>query len=348
MSTHSRNLDLLRAVAVLCVFAEHLIFCLGDRQGHSRDLLTYMLGHIGVLAFFVHTALVLMLSMKRSAGYRLITNFYIRRIFRIYPLSIACVIAVLALRIPADTNLKFVNWSWSVIAQNLFLVQNVGHAEADTISVIKPLWTLPFEVQMYLILPFIYLLLKRFSANITVLLLWFSFFVASQYVPLLEYVPCFMGGVFAYQLSRERTFAMPSFMWPISLIALLALYLVCTTRLFLRLELCDSVICMFLGAVIPNVLDLKQSFVTALSHTVAKYSYGIYLCHLPVLWLCFSKLSWLPPALQWTAMATLMVAIPFAAFKWIENPCIEMGRQVADHHLPLLFVKEPSTTHEVA
>jgi peptidoglycan/LPS O-acetylase OafA/YrhL len=307
-----------------------------------------MLGHIGVLAFFVHTALVLMLSMKRTSGHRLITNFYIRRIFRIYPLSIACVLAVLIFRVPADTNLKFVSWSWSAIAENLFLVQNVGHTDADVISVIKPLWSLPFEVQMYLVLPFIYLLLKRFSSNITVLLLWVAFFMAAPYVPVLEYAPCFMGGVFAYQLSRERTFAMPSYVWPISLASLLALYLVCTMRLLLRLEFSDYVICMFLGVVIPNVLELKQSLVTTVSHIVAKYSYGIYLCHLPVFWLCFSKLSWLPLALQWTAMATLMVAVPFAAFKWIEDPCITIGRRVAERDLQFLKVKDPPIAQEIA
>jgi len=282
--------------------------------------------------------------MKRTSGYGLIANFYIRRIFRIYPLSIACVIAVLAFRVPADTNLKFVSWSWSAIAENLFLVQNVSHADADVISVIKPLWSLPYEVQMYLVLPFIYLLLKRFSSNITVLLLWVGFFVGAQYVPLLEYAPCFMGGVFAYQLSRERTFAMPGYAWPISLAALLALYLVCTMRLMLRLEFSDYVICMFLGVVIPNILELKQSFVTAVAHTVAKYSYGIYLCHLPVFWLCFSKLSWLPAVLQWTAMGVLMAAVPFAAFRWIEDPCIKIGRRIAERDLPFPFlrVKDPS------
>jgi len=49
-------------------------------------------------------------------------------------------------------------------------------------------------------------------------------------------------------------------------------------------------------------------------------------------------------------MATLMVAIPFAAYKWIENPCIDIGRRAADHDLPFPFlkVKQASPAQEIA
>ena len=102
----STNLDLLRAVAVLCVLAAHLILCQFDTgHWHMRGydfwkLQLTELGHVGVLLFFVHTALVLMLSLERTKARQLTLNFYIRRVFRIYPLSILCVVAVVLLRVP--------------------------------------------------------------------------------------------------------------------------------------------------------------------------------------------------------------------------------------------------------
>lgn len=86
---------------------------------------------------------------------------------------------------------------------------------------------------------------------------------------------------------------------------------------------------MFLGGVIPNVLELKVSWLTQASQTVAKYSYGIYLCHDPILWFAFVKLNWLPVALQWAVLVSLMVLAPLAAHRLLEGPMIDVGRRLA-------------------
>lgn len=329
--THdSRNLDLLRAVAVLCVFFVHLILCLldaGDLHGGPNQALIYrlleLLGHFGVLSFFVHTALVLMISLDRMAPQRLVWNFYIRRIFRIYPLSIACIATILLFHVPQQTPLQYANWGWDVIAANLLLVQNIVHKP----DLIGPLWSLPAEVQMYCVLPFLYLLLKRFSSSIVVLALWFAFFAAAPYTPLLAWAPCFMGGVLAYQLSKEKTFGLPSFVWPASVAVLFVLFALCYMMILPDFR-SDCLLCMFLGAVVPNVVDLRKSSAAAVCHTIAKYSYGIYLFHNPVLWFSFVKLAPMPAAVQWSAMVVLMIAVPLAGYKLIESPFIGLGRRL--------------------
>ena len=85
------NLDLLRSVAVGLVFVGHMM-------GMMRIRGLGDVGHFGVLLFFVHTSLVLMLSMGRLglSGGRLYTAFMVRRIFRIYPLSVLTVLLVVA------------------------------------------------------------------------------------------------------------------------------------------------------------------------------------------------------------------------------------------------------------
>src|ERR1039457_4755647 len=85
----SANLDLLRAAAVMSVYFAHLHTNL---SGQHSDL-PWHFGQLGVLMFFVHTSLVLMMSMERMvANANFIPGFYVRRWFRIYPLSIFCVL----------------------------------------------------------------------------------------------------------------------------------------------------------------------------------------------------------------------------------------------------------------
>src|SRR5579863_2076322 len=71
------NLDFLRAVAVGLVFTGHLLATMRIRGAGD-------LGHFGVLLFFVHTSLVLMMSMERLglSGRNLYVSFAVRRIFR--------------------------------------------------------------------------------------------------------------------------------------------------------------------------------------------------------------------------------------------------------------------------
>ena len=326
----SRNLDLLRAIAVLCVFAAHLILCLIDEK--HIQVANYSnwkaglneLGHVGVLFFFVHTALVLMFSLERTKSSALVLNFYLRRIFRIFPLSIACILAILLFRVPQVPDGQYVPWDWTEITSNLLLIQNIVRKP----DMIMPLWTLPREFQMYLALPFIYLALKRISSSVFVLVLWIAFFAAVPSAPLLSCFPCFMGGVFAYQLSKERVGRLPSALWPAAILILFAGHVLLMFTIFPDYRT-DYMMCMFLGAVIPNVLELNKSWLTGAALTVAKYSYGIYLCHDPILWFAFVKLAWLPLWMQWIALVALMALVPVAAYRILEAPMIELGRRLA-------------------
>ena len=98
------NLDLLRATAVLLVLVDHVLETIGHKANLSFHPYNWYLGRLGVLIFFVHTSLVLMWSMQRLRlqGGALLRSFYIRRAFRIYPLSMLSVVAVLLFGIPTD------------------------------------------------------------------------------------------------------------------------------------------------------------------------------------------------------------------------------------------------------
>src|SRR6516165_3118696 len=128
------NLDFLRAAAVVLVLLSHLI----SFEGYS-DLGPFRLnwmGGLGVYFFFVHTCFVLMLSLERQwkgqGRLALYGSFLIRRIFRIYPLSIAAVVLIVAFRIPqaemSPHHFSAASPSLSTIIANLMLVQGFGRS----------------------------------------------------------------------------------------------------------------------------------------------------------------------------------------------------------------------------
>ena len=169
-----RNLDVLRAIAVMLVLFAHTTKATRLGPTALTDRIDVNLGRFGVLLFFVHTALVLMMSMQRSADRPLWPlRFYIQRIFRIYPLSILCVVAVLLLHIPFMPFRAFALPSAANILQNLTLTQNltqphpirVGNLIVANNSVSHPMWSLPFEIQMYLLLPLAFVFLRRWGKS---------------------------------------------------------------------------------------------------------------------------------------------------------------------------------------
>jgi peptidoglycan/LPS O-acetylase OafA/YrhL len=100
--------------------------------------------------------MVLMLSLERTNlyGKKLFAAFYLRRFFRLYPLSMFCVTCAMLLhRSPEITN-PVRHWKQSEYLSNMALTTNLTYSD----NMIGGLWTLPLEVQMYLALPLLFLI----------------------------------------------------------------------------------------------------------------------------------------------------------------------------------------------
>ena len=337
-----RNLDILRSVAVGCVVLDHAAGLWGDR--FPRVPLG-TIGHMGVALFFVHTSLVLMASLARleQGGVPFQTvaaRFYVRRAFRIYPLAIAAIIAVGLLQLPDHAG-HLSNPPASVVptarewAANLALIQNQFR---DMRLMISVLWTLPVELQMYLLLPLLYLVAKRGPTAVAVAL---AVAVPVAVVPTLDaipgawrlqalrFAPCFVSGVLAYAWctegsARRRWTARTGIVACIVLIAVFAL-----VRPSYDFAPRWWAMAVPLALLLPRLPDVPESALTRVAASIARYSYGIYLLHVPLLVLWFVLAPGIPRWMGAMGFSASLAAGCWLSYRFIEAPGIALGIRLA-------------------
>jgi peptidoglycan/LPS O-acetylase OafA/YrhL len=334
VSKDSANLDVLRSVAVMYVFGFHLLAFFG--YTYIWRLRIVELGFLGVLFFFVHTSFVLMCSLERqearSPGKPLWKTFLLRRVFRIYPLSIAIVTFVLVFSLPVGHLRSRLNVAAHLdhfgVLLNYLLAQDFFGRE----SIMATLWSLPLEMHMYLLLPMLYVLTRFRRSVLIVALLWSAAVVVAMHPyrlvplglgPFSQYVPCFLPGVLAYTLSTKRHFRFPSFLWPVFLAAITLLYLSYST--LLSGWLC----CLVLGLAVPQFLEVSNIIGKKTCLIIARYSYGIYVTHVICIWFAFQKLAGLPRYTQWLIFFVTAVASPVLLYHALESPMIKLGNRLA-------------------
>jgi peptidoglycan/LPS O-acetylase OafA/YrhL len=325
------NLDILRSTAVLSVLGAHCIAVAPFGSEMIRAVTESQIGRFGVLLFFVHTSLVLMMSMERGVNRpSWASRFYIQRIFRIYPLSTLCISSVLACRIPPLLHSSFVRPSGVTLVANLALMQNLFPPSG---SLSGPLWSLPFEVQMYAVLPAIFLFVRKYRAPGAALLAVSAVIVAIGEIcvapsgpRVTQFLPCFMGGVLAYAFAASKQ-RLPAAAWPPAIALILALYLSSGAS-----NLAQWILCMATGLLIPVFRDIRHGFLAKAASLIARYSYGVYLCNMPLRWLCFERLS-IPTPLRWISYFALVPIVSLLAYHAIEAPFIKLGRRLAHPQL---------------
>ncbi|THJ23739.1 MAG: acyltransferase [Nitrospira sp. CG24D] len=317
----SANLNVLRAIAVLFVYIFHLSITIGTRLPDA-------VGQFGVLLFFVHTSLVLMMTLERIeySGQPFFSTFYLQRVFRIYPLSMVCVGLIVAWHLP-----RAPWWPWSevgvsTIVANLLLYTNLVYEPVVT----SVLWSLPYEVQMYAVLPFLYLAGKRYGLK-GLMGLWLVAGVGALIQPLIserlaiaQFVPCFLAGVASYFLGR-RARRFPS-------VGLVLVILLAGVPLMYESVLGVSakwLACLLVGFALPYIQELQLTWLRTAVAWIARYSYGIYLTHLYALWIAFVVLNDYPLGVRWLVLLVLSAGLPVVLFHLIEAPMMALGVRLA-------------------
>ena len=295
---------------MLLVVIRHLMIAYATAD--SRWIYPQAIGIFGVLLFFVHTSLVLMFSLERQqeklGSRHLYTTFLVRRIFRIYPLSAFVVLlaAMASVLLPITTqkpDLLVNHLSLFGVLSNLFLVQDLTHQW----DIIGPLWSLPLEMQMYFLLPLLFLNAKKLGVG-GMFALWGLSLVLSVIRSLhpalpniLGYMQCFLPGVLCYVLVRQKPaprLLLPFWAFPVMLCFLLGAYEMTFGRLHHGQASLGAPACLILGLMLPRFQELPSAFLRLACQTIARYSYGIYLLHMPVIWFAFNYLRFTPLPVQ--------------------------------------------------
>jgi len=342
VSAHETNLDFIRAVAVLIVVASHLALFFGNL--HIGFLEPSLIGKFGVVIFFVHSGIVNMFSIERHVQqhgeYRLFRAFMIRRSFRIYPLSIFVVLAIFFTKLPASHIANFIATTGqhanAELVPSLLLVQNFVRFD----QILGPLWSLPYEVQIYCLFPMIYLILRRFSSTRAILFAWAILAAVDQLIAprlakhgyvgssvvipdLLFYFLLFLAGLCAYKEMQTSRRLLHFWLLP----ALLAFMCVAWLLSY------DNIKCIFLslslGLALPHIQSCEISALKRICGWVAKYSYGIYLLHDPAIWLGFVRLGNLPIMVRFSAFMLATFGGSILIYHALEHPMILIGNKAA-------------------
>lgn len=331
------NLDTLRSVAILTVLVDHLVPTLHAQFQFGSPLLLSFTGHIGqagVLAFFVHTSIVLMMSLERmkQESSSVTWRFYIRRAFRIYPLAWVTMALALTLGLPSNTWREPDPVSTQVILSNVLLIQNIWTKK----QIIQPLWSLAYEMQMYLVLPLLFGLvsLRRGLTWVAILMAITSIggYVLGLFtggrLNMAAYLPCFIAGVWCYGAMKKFQPKVSSHFWlPIVLLIVFAYTWTHQAEpepVFWQ----GWIFCAGLAALIPLVKNTDVLAIKTISHQIAKYSYGMYLLHVPVLYFVFRYLKVSNVALGAMLFFVVTTAVSVVAYHLIEEPLINWGRKV--------------------
>src|SRR5260221_1814756 len=143
----------------------------------------------------------------------------------------------------------------------------------------------------------------------------------------LRLIACFLMGVLAYWMLRRRVVPrLPSWTWiPIVLgdVWILSYGFALYPNWGMR-----ALFCVVIGVGIPCVVETAPSMLTRAAHTIATYSYGIYLIHQLALRVGFGVFTGQMVAVQLRISAAVLTVRGYAAYHPVVKPCIDFGRRL--------------------
>lgn len=316
------NLDFVRSVAVISVAVEHTLLALQIEKVGPYEVQWF--GVLGVLVFFVLTSLVLMWSLERKPH---TLDFYIRRFFRIYPLAWAVIVIAYVFHAPTGGSpQEFFTYSHPTMKQLLAqsaLIQS-GHAQ-----VVSVMWSLPYEVDMYLLLPALFFFVRENFAVWPLLILCGLSAVLGKLVPsnshnFIVVAGYFLPGVIAYVgFGRKWKKVLPGWTLPVFLLILWAVF-------WYHFNFHRAWgFCLLLGFALPLFRQMRAPWITEPSRIIARYSYGVYLTHPFAIVIGIHLLRNQSMWVRVLGEVVPLVVFPVVAYHALEHPMIRLGSRWA-------------------
>ena len=149
------SLDGWRALAIMLVLGDHAVYATGFPQESLQWIGKNFHGDLGVRIFFVLSGFLISLLLLREVGRTDRVNlkeFYLRRIFRIFPVYFTYLAVIFVLEIFGIYDESISSWVGSLT----YTRNMVGLGNSPTVH----LWSLSVEEQFYLAWPLAFAFLK--------------------------------------------------------------------------------------------------------------------------------------------------------------------------------------------
>ncbi len=295
--SRANNFDLIRLFAAIQVLIGHSKWQLG-----IKSFLPLLGLFPGVLMFFTISGFLVFSSIERNNN---IKQYFLNRFLRIYPALWVCIIVTILfilfssnLTFKDYTSFDFITWIFAQLTLFQFwtpeILRTWGFGTPN-----GSLWTIPVEIQFYILLPIVVLLFKRskplyilvFLIILSIgsnLLLSFSqsidssnVFVKLYRASIFPYLYSFILGMILYKYWSY----VKKFIEGKALLWLLLFFIYCIiTKVFPSYQPTNPL--GFVANLLLSILTISMAFtMPKLNHILRgnDISYGIYIYHMPIL-----------------------------------------------------------------
>jgi len=345
---HYPSLDGLRGVAIILVFIFHTM---------SYDQI-FRLGWIGVDLFFVLSGFLItgiLYDSKNQDGYY--KNFIVRRALRIFPLYFFFILLILWV-LPTLFPVVFRGmsyyqdhqaWYWFYISNWL----PMGTA-ANTSTMLDHLWSLSIEEQFYVCWPFFVMFFEgKMLIKICLFLICTAILVrytgspflgnlkVFEYTSTLARIDSLLIGALISILYRLKPEILIKSAWPLLIISFFLILLIISrekTLDYARLIDTYTLWDLFFGAILIFSVSQKNNWLKSILNFkffkfFGKYSYGLYIYHLPIIIIIVDsfirfrmlKLPFMPLAASILCLF-ITIVIALLSYNLIEKPFLRLKK----------------------
>ena len=359
MHRHNKDIQVLRAVAILLVLLHHARYHLySELSPFWERFFTYFFGTSGVDLFLVISGFVVsrsfLSSLESSPSRDAMKVFWIKRLYRIIPAAWVWLGIVLLLTLLVNTSGAFGSFraafEGSIAA--ILHVANVRLADCFGVYECGPTtvyWSLSLEEQFYILLP----LLMIASGRVLPFIL--MFFVSIQILfPPLTLPDTFRAtglalGVILGWYSNTKGYRL-FFIGPADRLKARLLFALLCVCLAVTLHPALNIVSMRLGYQLVAIVSMIMVYMASMDHIdffgtgrlrqwmcwIGDRSYSLYLSHMPALYLSIEIAYRLPPemvarvglgtllTLLFASMSVISAAI---SYRYLEQPFQRMARQ---------------------
>jgi peptidoglycan/LPS O-acetylase OafA/YrhL len=275
----------LRAIAVLAVVLFH------------AGIPYFSKGWLGVDVFLVISGFLMQMLYSKSLHRGLVRDFYRRRAERLLPAFLFT--QILSFAIFFSVGLPFERKIFSeqfisglLASSNTRDWLSTNYFSSNELNPTLNFWSLALELQFYLLFPVIIKMINNSNARLFVLTLSFGFFAAvlsivsppSAFYLISGRIWEFLIGATAFEVTRSRAIHKLLNLWRATLYFVMILIFICAVWIenYFTAQLLTTFLTLLILVFFKD-LEPSHRMVYKATTIISKYSYEIYLIHLPIL-----------------------------------------------------------------